>query len=347
MWSTVQGVWFDAGQSRANPATLSLNGRSVTVRYGDRSERALLAELDISPRLGNTPRRLSFPGGGLFETQANDAIDRMLTSTGTGHAGWLHWLESKWHIALLLAVPTAACLWFAATSGVPAIARLVAAQLPDSVTRAIGEQVTGSLDEFGFEATQLTQRERAFLNGEFARLTAQLRMGEHCELRFYASPASIGPNAFAVPPCIVVFTDELVKLAKTDDELYAVLVHELGHIEHRHTLRHVVQGALLAFILVAITGDATQISSAVASVPLIFVELGFSREFEREADRFAHRLMRDEGVPLRAFPDILLRMETYWQEHSPFAGDEEEAGWSRYLSTHPTTEERAALFKTP
>lgn len=345
MWSQVEGFWFDADSSKANPATLSLNGAAVAVRFAERVETARLAEVDISPRLGDTPRRLTFPNGGLFETTANDAIDRMLERTGTGHAGWLYWLEQRWQLAVLMIVPAAVLLWLAATLGVPALAQFIAAQMPPAVARTMAQEVIDSMPRFGFEQTQLSDQQRAYLEREFRRLTAQLQLGPDCSLRFYAAP-DIGPNAFALPGCHVVFTDELVKLAEHNSELFAVLAHELGHVKHQHALRHVVQGALLSFVLVVITGDATQISTAVAGLPLLLLELGYSRDFEREADRFAHATMSAERVPLRAFPDILARMEAYWDEPESNAQEQEDGDWFRYLATHPPSDERARLFAT-
>ena len=104
--------------------------------------------------------------------------------------------------------------------------------------------------------------------------------------------------------------------------------------------------ALLSFVLVVITGDATQISSAVAGLPLLLLELGYSRDFEREADRFAHAIMVAERVPLRAFPDILTRMEAYWDEPDSDEQKQEDGDWLRYLATHPPNDERARLFAT-
>ena len=40
----------------------------------------------------------------------------------------------------------------------------------------------------------------------------------------------IDANAFALPSGIIVMTDELVELAKSDDELISVLAHEIGHV---------------------------------------------------------------------------------------------------------------------
>ena len=172
MWSQVEGFWFDADSSKASAATLTLNVTAVTVRFEDRVETARLAEVEISPRLGNTPRRLTFPNGGLFETSANDAIDHMLERTGTGHAGWLHWLEQRWQLAVLMIVPAAVLLWLAATFGVPALAQFIAARMPPAVARTMAEEVIDSIPRFGFEETQLSDQQRAFLEREFRRLTA-------------------------------------------------------------------------------------------------------------------------------------------------------------------------------
>ncbi len=57
-----------------------------------------------------------------------------------------------------------------------------------------------------------------------------------------ANGRAVGANAFALPSGIVVMTDELVELAKTDDELVAVLAHEIGHVRGRHALRQTAAG---------------------------------------------------------------------------------------------------------
>ncbi len=59
-------------------------------------------------------------------------------------------------------------------------------------------------------------------------------------VEFRASPI-IGANAFALPGGIVIVTDQLMQLAEHDDEILAVLAHEIGHVKHRHVLRGLPQ----------------------------------------------------------------------------------------------------------
>src|SRR5437764_1298137 len=56
----------------------------------------------------------------------------------------------------------------------------------------------------------------------------------------------LGANALALPDGTIVVTDWMVRLVQTrdnrlddagKDQLAAVLAHEVGHIEHRHTAR--------------------------------------------------------------------------------------------------------------
>ena len=187
----------------------------------------------------------------------------------------------------------------------------------------------------------------------------KLELRGPCEISFYSAADSIGPNAFALPPCFVGVTDEFVGLAKNNQEIEVMLAHELGHIEHRHTLRHIVQSTFLTFLVVMMTGDATQISAQAALIPALLFELGYSRDFEREADRYARQYLVENDIPLSSFPAILQRLGCWSgadkaldegclkKMQDEASSPESEGDLSGYLSTHPLTEERAKLFVDP
>jgi Zn-dependent protease with chaperone function len=46
-----------------------------------------------------------------------------------------------------------------------------------------------------------------------------------------------------------VVTDGLVELARNNDEIAAVLAHEVGHVKLRHGLRHVLQNSVTVLIM--------------------------------------------------------------------------------------------------
>ena len=166
--------------------------------------------------------------------------------------------------------------------------------------------------------------------------------GLHLQILF-RSGGRLGANAFALPSGAIVFTDEMVKLARNDDELLAVLAHEAGHVAHRHGIQRIIQDSLLAFALMAITGDASGTSQLFLGMPVALTELAYSREFEREADQYALDYLRSHGIPPHRFADLMRRLQQEKQSDGP----SRESHWSDYLSTHPDTEERLRRFEEP
>src|SRR5690606_5779413 len=151
----------------------------------------------------------------------------------------------------------------------------------------------------------------------------------------------LGANAFALPSGTVVFTDQLVRLAERDEELLGVLAHEIGHIERRHGLRQVLQGSALGLLAMTVTGDLSSVSSLIAGIPVILTQLGYSRDFEHEADRFAAELMVSQGIDPALLGSMLMRLEQDVRQcPQPGRCEATEHGWSNYLSTHPPTAER-------
>jgi len=111
----MQGALYDGTSSRRIEATAAVgqDGTVYVVVDGQRACSAPLAEVEISPRIGDTPRSLRFPGGELFETRDNDAVDAALAQLSA--APWsqvLHVFESRWlHALVALAVVGLSAWW--------------------------------------------------------------------------------------------------------------------------------------------------------------------------------------------------------------------------------------------
>ncbi|NOY00864.1 MAG: M48 family metalloprotease, partial [Verrucomicrobia bacterium] len=71
------------------------------------------------------------------------------------------------------------------------------------------------------------------------------------------------PNAFAVPGGGVIVTRGLLKKMTSPSALAFVLGHELGHHQHRHTLKGVGRRALISFTFAALFGSGGVITHAV------------------------------------------------------------------------------------
>ncbi|TWH03823.1 peptidase M48-like protein, partial [Pseudoxanthomonas taiwanensis J19] len=112
------------------------------------------------------------------------------------------------------------------------------------------------------------------------------------------------PNAFALPGGKVGVHTGMFKVAKNQDQLAAVLGHEIGHVYARHTNERVSRQAatsgvlgLLGAVAGARYGDRasqaiTQGGGTLAQLGLL---LPFSRNQEAESDQIGQQLMAQAG----------------------------------------------------
>jgi predicted Zn-dependent protease len=133
----------------------------------------------------------------------------------------------------------------------------------------------------------------------------------------------------------------MVALSENDDGLTGILAHEIGHVVHRHGMRTVIQDSLLSFTLLAMTGDVSGSSELFLGLPVLLTQLAYSREFERQADRYALDYLRSHGTPTTPFAQLIRRIDREMKAKSVASNEK----WLGYLSTHPMTEERLKDFE--
>ena len=330
----IGGRYFDGRTSAGVEASLEFGADGNVHLRGPESPIVFpLAEVKISERIGNITRRITLPDGGAFETQDNDAVDQALEAHGLQRGSSLvHWLESRWHVAVgaLLAVVLVS---FAFVQwGVPAAANWAASVMPADADHAIGAGTLDVLDRVAFRSSELPDKRQQDLRHRFIDMTKPLEDGHEYQLEFRRG-GMIGANAFALPSGIVVMTDELVEMAKSDDELVAVLAHEIGHVRGRHALRQLLQAAGVSSLAAALFGDVSSISAVLSAAPAL-LHAKHSRDFEREADTFAKQWLHENGIAESNFDAILCRMSG---AHGDKKGDDR----FDYFASHPSTTERA------
>ena len=298
-----------------------------------------VSEISISPRLGSTPRILRREGFGQVECADSALLESWLPTRRESRVeAFADWLERRrTAIAAAAAVTVLATVAFV-KFGVPWIALRVAEHMPPAVERHVSGQVMALLERFHFEPSKLPASRQAALRERFADLVRGEPRADEMRLVF-VDAGSIGPNAFALPDGRITMTDELVALAKDDDELVAVLAHEAGHHVHRHGMRQAIEGSSVFVATGLLFGDVSGSSVAVA-IPATLLSSGFSRGHEREADAYAFGLLRKRGMSPAAFARIMERLAAAHE-----VAKEDEEGVMGYLSTHPPTPERIRAAK--
>jgi beta-barrel assembly-enhancing protease len=141
-------------------------------------------------------------------------------------------------------------------------------------------------------------------------------------------------NAFAVPGGYVYVNSGLLTRLSSDDELAAVLGHEIAHVHAHHLSRQQEATQLLnyATLLGALLSIVQPAIGAVATATNAAVQLRYSRDFEQEADYMGTRYARTAGYDPRAMLDFLQKLRDE-QRLSPTSAPP-------YLLSHPLTDDR-------
>ncbi len=366
----IKGQYFDGKTSTKQKVELVCNDIGQINFEGMNEHNYHVIDIDISPRVGNTMRYIDFPDGSQFETADNDAIDVIVDKFRPDKLHTLiHRLEAAKEMVVASLVVLVIGGWAFIQYGIPYLSREVAMVLPAETSHYLGQGMLESLDKDWLEASNLSLAKQEELKKIFLELSTDLGRPE-VRLEFRNS-TFFGANAFALPNDVVVFTDQLIEIASQNKEIVAIMLHELGHVEHRHILRSMIQSFSMTFFIMAVSGDVSTASSIIASAPLLFIQAGYSQNMEIEADTYSLDYMQAHQIDPNHFVTIMQKLEA--SHTSEFQdcmnGDKEKdndiqgcliiameqkntsksegRSLGSYLSTHPPTDERIHRFRKP
>lgn len=154
----------------------------------------------------------------------------------------------------------------------------------------------------------------------------------------YAVFVDKSPNAFVLPSGQIGVTTGLLDLVQNDDQLAAVLGHEVGHVIARHAAeRYSTQAAASLGLGVAqqAAGNHAQTVGALGGLGAQYgLLLPFSRAHELEADRLGIDYMARAGY--RASQSIRL-----WE----LMAAQRQGSTPQFASTHPSDQSRIAALQ--
>lgn len=330
------GIWYNGKDAQRREVTVSCDDGVLLRVQGEAVDVSVwLSAVKIDPPLGSTRRMIRFSDGGVLELTDQALLERWQRRQGTGRFfralhGWENSLKRAAAAVLLLAAVGYGFTRFA----VPVLASKAAFALPARTEDLLGRETLQVLDRLVLKPSGLPAARRGELAALFGRMTdGNARHGWRLEFR---SGAAVGANAFALPSGIVVVTDRLVQLAKNDDEIAGVLAHEIGHVNRRHSLRHLMQNSATALLIATVTGDITSVTSLSATLPTLLIDAKYSRDFEVEADDAAVAYLKGRGIPVQSYADMLTRLSADHQKGEK----ERDPKWGEYLADHPVIQER-------
>ncbi|WP_293859474.1 M48 family metallopeptidase [uncultured Alsobacter sp.] len=323
----LRGRFFAQGATTVRNAVLRREAGTLIVDLGDGERRAAPTIAEVSERVGRIPVQIRFSDGSAFEVPW-DADLAVLGHVSGAHEAVLNRVERNWMAvaaATVGLVLTAAALY---VWGVPAAARGLAAVTPAAVVTAIDAASRETFERSILQPTTVSQARQDQLRSAFADMLDKAGYQGPPPRLLFASAPSIGANAFALPGGTVLVTDGLLTLASTDDEILGVLAHEAGHVQARHGLRQLYAALGIYVVMGMIGGDPGHLADTVATQAGALQMLSYSRDFEREADRYGVAAMKAAGRDPLALARILGRL-----------GKQDD---SSLWSSHPDTAERRA-----
>jgi predicted Zn-dependent protease len=148
-------------------------------------------------------------------------------------------------------------------------------------------------------------------------------------------------NAFAAPGGFILISRGMLRCCRNEDELAAVLAHEIGHVQREHGLRAISKSRWTSAvtIMVAEAGKnlggqqlaelTTLFEGSITDVTKTLANSGYARSFEREADGDAVVILRRVGYNPEGLVNMLTEM-----------GKRLEKDTRGFAKTHPAPADR-------
>jgi predicted Zn-dependent protease len=153
-------------------------------------------------------------------------------------------------------------------------------------------------------------------------------------------------NAFAAPGGLIMISRGMARCCKSEDELAAVLAHEISHVDHQHGLKAIRKGRLTSALTTLGTSagkslggqklaEVTEVfEGSISDITSTLMNNGYSRTTEYEADKGAVAIMKKLGYSPSALVSMLEQMQ---KQLKPGGRD--------FVKTHPSPEVRIAELK--
>ena len=332
----VQGHYFPKASSNYQQGVANISDTCVEISYDDQliSSHAI-SDITLTSGLAGLADELNFNDGSRFiptdvnyrwpfKTDKHDLLERLE--------------KSKWAI-LAAIIFTPLFMWLMLYKVVPAIAVYSVDTLPRSVVEQMGEQSFTIIEKLALDESELPNEQQIRVQQYFNTMLNKLSLEPSIyRLSFYKSEA-FGANAFAMPHGRIVVTDELANLlADKPNALKAVLLHEIGHVVHQHSVRMTAQSAASTIVLAVIFGDLEGIAEVALGTGATFAQQGFSRDMEREADSYALIQLEHLGYSSNDFADAIQALQSAHTSENEHL--EKVNNLLEYLSSHPSAQER-------
>lgn len=148
-------------------------------------------------------------------------------------------------------------------------------------------------------------------------------------------------NAFAAPGGLILISRGLIGCCRNEDELAAVLAHEIAHVQYNHGLKAIKQGRLTSALTILATESAKSFGGqeladlteafegSITDITSTLMTSGYSRGLEYDADKGAVQILKRVGYNPKGLTNMLAEMQKRLKP-----------GGHDFAQTHPAPQDR-------
>ena len=149
-------------------------------------------------------------------------------------------------------------------------------------------------------------------------------------------------NAFALPGGYIYINRGLMSYLSTEEELAAVLGHEIGHVTARHSVKQYSQSQLMGILSTAIEINAGRTAGNIANLASGALLSGYGRDMELEADDLGAQYIYQEGYSPEGMYEVLsvLKDQEMYSKKIAKQRGQEPKSYHGVFASHPSNDLR-------
>ena len=292
-------------------------------------------DISISSRIGNTKRKITLNSKYIFLTKDNDSVDKLFLKNKQKNI--LHTLESNLLMIILSLIFTIIFSFLFVKFALPKISEFIAQKVPYMISNKVSKETMNVLDEHLFIKSKMSSTEKNEIENSFNnRLLPILGKSEYYKYKIHFRLWKDGnksiANAFALPNGDIIITDGLIDKSKNIDEINSIILHEVGHVEMRHSLERIIHNSFIAIILMYIVDDSSLIGDMGIGIGSLLIQSNYSQMHEHEADLFSFEKMLELKINPVNFINIMERITV--------KNSDDGTSIMNYFLSHPQTSSR-------
>ena len=351
----LHGYWSTCGSAAKQSAIFIVREGTCEIRCLEQHTMlsvSAISDIHVSDRLGRLERKITLGDGSVFVTDDHEGVDKALTYNRF-FSRYMHILETKWTWMLTGIGLCIFTLVVGFTYGLPWVSRHMASVLPLPVSMFLGERALTFLDKDTLTPSKLDKIQRQAIRQQlqdqvFNQLDFAPLVPLSIHFRVWNEDEQPIANAFALPSGAIILTDHLIGLLRHENELNAVVLHEIGHIKNKHGEQAVISASMLSLLAMLVFNDQSALLEMGVGLGAFLLSNCYSHTHEMQADRYAlEQLVLHHKNP-QHLSDALKRLAHNNKQTEDSAAEtiektaqkEQSAHWFDYVSSHPSDKVR-------